>query len=364
MTRKPKPTLLGCGHFSDGQIDGAPSCSICTDREIHERFRARTVEAPTTDPTTAPPASGPGGATAATTGETDLPPFEAGIRRMFDGDYHADPLRQYGTMSLSGTSTRLLLPPYTPAHFYHKMTTPRTPPTAAQILGGAVHAVALGTAPLDVFDGKSWQSAAARGFLAEHNPDYGHAPVLVQDVETVEQMAHQLRTHPIARMLLEGAGEGEAAMFAQYPDLGVWLRGKTDKLAMLAGSHLVIGDIKTTASFADAIEFRRAVGKYGYAQQAAHYRRIARILGLAKKVTVILVIVESFAPYLVNVVEIVADDMDLADHANEVAYRRFAHCLKTGQWPGYPETIHPLSLTPWDAQALEAAIETEHLEEQ
>ena len=371
MSRRKPPTLLDCGHFADGERDGTPTCSICGDREARAKAQAdlaefkRQAEALAAkqggaDPTVPAPSkqTSDGGGDGGRVAATDLPPFVAGLRSMPDGEYHADPLRVHGSASLSGTSTRLLLPPNTPAHFRHRMLTPRTQPTAAMILGTAVHCLALGTADLDVFeDGKTWTSAAGREFLRKYDPDDGHAPILADDVRAARAMARNLREHPIAKLILEGEGETEQAMFAQHPDWGIWLRGKADKLAHLSRGRLVIADIKTTASSADAGEFVRTVGKYNYDTQAAQYQTIARILGLAKRVTVVFVLVESFEPYLVNVCEIRPTDMDLARDANEAAYQRFTRCMETGHWPGYPERIHPISLTPWDARAREEAID-------
>ena len=281
----------------------------------------------------------------------------AGVYALTDAEYHTDPLRPYGLASLSGTGTRRLLPPYTPAHFHHQATALREP-TPSMILGTAVHHVTLGTADLDVFEGASWKSKAAVEFLAEHDPDRGYAPVLAQDVPAVEAMARNLKAHPVGRLILDAEGIVESALIAQHPEYGIWMRGKPDKAAALTGGRLVILDVKTTAGLAYPGEVARTVGKWGYDSQADHYATLARILGLTRKpVTFVHLVVETSAPYLVSACEIARSDMDLAHEVNDAAYRVFARCVESGEWPGYPPTIHPISLPSWDTRAREEAIE-------
>lgn len=374
---KPRPELKPCGHFALA----SEICGICPpvptpeelaqraehQRQIDEAQRRddeHVAKWGRTDPTTA--LTTPDLVSAAHAGGvvTDRPlePFVAGLRHMDDGDYHADPLRKHGSASISGTSTRLLLPPWTPAHYRHKMLTPPAPKTAAMILGTAVHAVALGTADLDVYDGRSWESTDAKVFLAEHDPDAGFAPVLAKDEAAVHQMARNLREHPVGRLILDAEGETEAAMFAQHPETGIWLRGKADKLARLARGRAIICDVKTTgtATGAHPAEFERTVGKYGYDTQGAHYALLAYLLGVVRKTTavsVVQLIVETTPPYLVSACEVRRPYMDLAREANEAAYGVFARCLESGDWPGYPPVIHQIGLTPWDLRAREEAIE-------
>ena len=372
---KPRPELKTCGHFALT----TEACGICpkplTPDEQAERDRRQTelddwrrqldehaAKWGSTDPTTA--LTAPDAVSAAPTdGATkEVAPFVAGIRHMPDGEYHADPLRERGSASLSGTSTRLLLPPHTPAHYRHRMLTPPTPKTAAMILGTAVHAVALGTADLDVYDGKTWTSKDAQAFLAEHDPDDVFAPVLAGDVAAVHAMARNLREHPIGKLILDADGETETAMFAQHPETGIWLRGKTDKLARLTRGRAIICDVKTTgtATGAHPSEFARTVGKYGYDTQGAHYALIAHLLGVVRKlsaVSVVHLIVETAPPYLVSACEVRRLDMDLAREVNEAAYRVFARCMESGEWPGYPSGLREVGLTPWDVRAREDAIE-------
>lgn len=350
MTRKPPPVLLGCGHFATVERDGKPACLICAEKASVERIKAEAVSVHEANPFT--PATVATTAVAARAiGETEPQP---GVYEIPDSIYHRDPLKAYGTESLSGSSARLLLPPSTPAHYRYRIDHPSNGRTPAMIFGGAVHALALNTADLAVFDGNSWASKAGDRFLAEHDPDGDEAPILARDVAPAKAMAAALHAHPIVKMGLSN-GSPEQAMFAQDPQTGVWLRGKVDYLARAAGGHLIVTDIKTTEC-AHESEFARSVGKFSYHVQDAQYARIIKLLKLAKTVTMIFAAVEKEPPYLVNVHEIDSVDIRRAYGLHDMAVRRFAHCLKTGQWDGYPVRINKISLPVWIARAEEDAL--------
>lgn len=342
-------TLLPCGHFT---LDPEQGCGICAEREAGEKAKIAAKEMASKpvgpDPTVATVTTA---VAARAIGETEP---VAGVYQVPDSIYHRDPLKAYGTESLSGSSARLLLPPSTPAHYRYRIDHPSDGRTPAMIFGSAVHALTLGTADLAVFDGGSWTSKAAERFLAEHDPDGDDAPILARDVAAAKAMAAALLAHPIVQMGLAN-GEPEQAMFAQHPETGVWLRGKVDYLARAAGGHLIVTDIKTTEC-AHESEFARTVGKLSYHVQDAHYARIIRLLKLAKSVTMIFATVEKAPPYLVNVHEIDGEDLKRADELGEMAIRRFAHCLETGQWDGYPVRINKVSLPQWVAHAEEDAL--------
>lgn len=346
-----KISKLDCGHY-----DTDP-CSLCAERAaveaIEQRAVERVAEVAARPVMPDPFAVGAVGA-APTAASAVLGTGEpvAGIYNLPDSIYHRDPLRAYGTESLSASSALRLLPPSTPAHYRWWVDHPKAP-TAAMILGGATHALTLETADLAIFEGKSWTSEAGKAFLAAHDPDGDEAPILAADVPVAEAMAHALRSHPVARLGLTG-GSPEQAMFARHPEHGAWLRGKVDYLAQGLGGRLIITDVKT-AEHADGESFARAGGDLGYDLQAAVYEWLARALGLGKKITVIFAVVEKSPPHLVAVHELHSTDMGLARQAHEVAVGRFAQCLKSGTWPGYPHQINRVSLPPWATRSREEA---------
>lgn len=364
MARPIPPVMLPCGHFAQGaNQDGTPRCIICAEKAAVERAR-ETAEANReagrdwtggVDPTGAPADQPATAGAPATTGATELlgsgSPV-AGVYDIPDHLYHADPLRAYGTESLSATSGRYLLAPSTPAHYRWKVDHPPAR-TAAMIFGSAVHALALGTADLALFEGRSWSSKAGEAFLAEH-PDHGSVlPILAHEAPAAKAMAHALLTHPVAKLGLTG-GTPEQAMFAPHP--AGWRRCKVDYLAPAAGSRLILTDIKTTETAAPS-RFGKSVGDYGYHLQASACATLARSLRLAQSVTMIFATVEKTPPYLVAVHEIDAGDLRRADALNEAASRLFAQCLETGTWPGYAEKVHRVTVPIYTARVEEDTLD-------
>ena len=355
---RPKVKKLDCGHYSE-----TDSCQICGEREAIEAIRKRAEDqarSAASKPVGADPTHAPAGvlpdAAGATTGAIEKMLGEeptAGIYKLPDSLYHRDPLRAYGTESLSGSSARWLIPPSTPAHYRWRMDH-RNEPTDAMIFGSAVHALTMETADMAVFDGKSWTSKAGQQFLVEHDPDGDDAPILAHDVPRAKAMAYALRSHPIVAKMLAGA-QFEQAIFAQDDQTGVWLRGKLDSLQQAAGDHLIVGDIKT-AEHADPWRFAKAAGDLSYHISDAHYSRILRLLGVAKAVTMLYATVESSPPYLVAVHEIQSEDVMRAAELDRLAINQFAECLNADRWPGYSEHIHKISLPAYTARREEEAL--------
>ncbi len=365
MARLIPPTMLPCGHFAQGaNQDGTPRCTICAETAAIEKAR-ETAEANRAtgrdwtggvDPTGAPADQPATAGAPATTGATELlgagSPV-AGVYDIPDHLYHADPLRAYGTESLSATSGRYLLAPSTPAHYRWKVDHPPAR-TAAMIFGSAVHALALGTADLAEFEGRSWSSKAGVAFLAEH-PDHGSVlPILAHEATAAKAMAHALLTHPVAKLGLTG-GTPEQAMFAPHP-ASIWRRCKVDYLAPAAGGRLILTDIKTTDNAAPS-KFGKSVGDYGYHIQASACGWLARRLGLARDTTMIFATVEKNPPYLVAVHEIDTADLRRADALNEAASQMFARCLETGTWPGYAPKVHRVTVPVYTARVEEDTLD-------
>lgn len=360
-------TFLGCGHFSadpnrcqicaEREADQAAAAQTQADREAFEE-RQRQLLATEVGPNPTSAAATPRASAAPAIGATEKMLGEqptAGVYNLPDSLYYADPLKAYGTESLSATSHRHLVAPSTPAHFRWKIDHPDDGRTDAMIFGKALHAVALQTGDLAIFrEAKTWRSQAGQAFLDAHDPDGDEAPVLAADVPAIMAMAKALREHPLARLGLTG-GWAEQALFGQHPDLGVWLRCKLDYLTGAKDDRLILTDIKTTQC-AHPAKFVKSAGDYAYDLQADACGWLAQRLRLAKHVTMLFAAVEVKPPYLVAVHEIKSADLRAARDVNQTAERIFARCLNTGQWPGYPNEINQLSLPPWTARAREEAL--------
>lgn len=154
-------------------------------------------------------------------------------------------------------------------------------------------------------------------------------------------MRDALMSKPIARALFED-GSREVTLLWRDREFGAPKKARVD---WLPEGHEILVDLKTTAS-AGWEEAMKAIAKFGYRLQAAHYMEGARACGLNHSAFA-LYFVESEPPYGVRSVYI--DSHDIAEGAQKLraATRIYAECLETGYWPGYPDEIEQASLPKW-----------------
>lgn len=263
--------------------------------------------------------------------------------------YHADPVP---TGSLSVTRAKVLLEEGGPAKFHHRATSPTPEHKPAWDVGRLVHAMVLGKGmdQIAVIPHATYRTKAAQeerdGARAS-----GLTPVLLGDMQTAEDMAAALSSHPTAVRYL--TGRPEVSMFAEHiTEKGerLWLRGQLDVLA--AGSH--IGDYKTTRD-ASLDGFTRAAFRFRYHMQAAWYRWLTTQL-TGERLPFVMVAQEKEPPYLVSVWEPDPQLLDMGAEDMDEAIDIYLRCTRTGKWPGYPDEIQALSAPDW---ALDDDIEIE-----
>src|SRR5690606_39543109 len=125
------------------------------------------------------------------------------------------------------------------------------------------------------------------------------------DYEQIQAMAAALRAHPVAGPIFtESAGRAEQSLFWQDSDTRVVCRARIDHLPQpTQHGRLILADYKTCAT-ADPNKLPRLIVHHGYHLQAAWYIDGVRTLGLAEDVAFLFVLQEEQAPYLVTVVEL------------------------------------------------------------
>lgn len=261
------------------------------------------------------------------------------VADMSDAIYHGDPV-EGGSLSSSGAKTLLR----SPAH-YQWSRTHRVEKTAYDV-GHAVHAKVLGVGmEVVVLDHDSYRAKAAQ---AERDEVYasGRTPILAKDYAPIEAMSEAVLTHPDARAVFERDGTPEASAFAPDPETGVWMRARPDFLPARTDRRTVIGDLKTAVS-ADPRDFDRIAADYGYDIQAEWYQRVIREARGDDDTAFVFVIVEKTEPYLVSVVELVADFLDTGRSRTDRALRTYRDCMESGEWPGYARGIHGVEPPRW-----------------
>lgn len=268
-----------------------------------------------------------------------LAPNEIGVYADIpDHVYHAD------KTSLSSSGARALLPPSCPAIFRHSQDNPRES-TKAFDQGHAAHTLVLGVgAEIVEITADNWTTKAAKeardAVYAE-----GKTPLLTKDYGQVHAMAAAVRNHPVAAALL-AQGTPELSMYWHDAATGARLRIRPDWLPNSGGGRLIIVDYKTSTS-ANPDKFAKSAADFGYAQQAAFYIDGIIALGIDENPAFVFIVQDKNAPYLVSVVELERDAIEVGRQLNRRSIDLFARCMESGIWPAYGEDVHLVRMPSW-----------------
>lgn len=259
------------------------------------------------------------------------------VHGMPDEDYHADPVPGG---SLSSTFARLLT-----NHVPAKAVAIRQnrQPTKSMNLGKAAHAIALGAGPKLVtweHDGRTKEGKAERAALADALATEAAVAVTNAERAQITGMAEALRRELTVQEILDNC---HAEVSGFWQEDGIWCRARYDILTIAAA-----WDYKTTQD-ATLRGFSKAMGSYGYHQQADLYRRGLRALGHpAAENPMRFICQETSPPYLIQIHRPDDEAMEAARVLNDIAIRTYAECKETGIWPGFPSLIaEPAPLPAW-----------------
>ncbi|MEU7240253.1 PD-(D/E)XK nuclease-like domain-containing protein [Streptomyces sparsogenes] len=248
--------------------------------------------------------------------------------------YHSDPIPG-GSLSSTGART---LASRCPAVFKYQLDNPE-PHKQVFEFGTAAHKLVLDDGPeLVLVDADRWDTKAVKAEVAAIRAE-GKIPLKRAALEQVHAMANALRQHPEAAELLEpGSGTAEQSLF--WNDNGIWRRARFDWLR----HDGQIVDYKTTRS-ANPIDLPKSVHDCGYHQQQEWYFDGGLALDVIDPERPLqFVFQEKEPPYLVTVTTCDPTARGIGRHLNDRALFTYAHCLETGEWPGYLEA--PLTPLP------------------
>lgn len=158
--------------------------------------------------------------------------------------------------------------------------------------------------------------------------------------EQIEAMHAALLLNPLVAGLLR---DGDAEVTLRWTDeaTGVACKARAD---WHVPARAIFADLKTTEDASPAA-FARAVERYGYHIQHAHYAQGARACGIPLK-NYLIVAQEKEAPYLSAVYQIDAHAEARGFELCARGMQTLAACTASNDWPGYTG-ITELSLPAW-----------------
>ena len=215
------------------------------------------------------------------------------------------------------------------------------PTTTSQIEGAGLHCAILQP---ELFE-KSFGSeaaprkgSAARTEWEENNPKA--VALTPSQWENVHAMAESFKNTPctIARELLE-EGTPELSVWFDDPLTGLRCKIRPD---WLRDDNINI-DLKSTKDGSPE-GFFWEIKRWGYNYQAAFYKRGIDLAYAAAGVkrragAFIIIAIENFPPYEVAVYMITEEIMAEAQTRINASLERYADCLSTDTWPGYPNKV-------------------------
>lgn len=277
--------------------------------------------------------------------QTEVPARDGWYTKVSEAIYHSD------HQSLSSSGARTLLKE-TPADFRSQQDEPRNPKPQYDF-GHAAHKMVLGEgSQLVRVDADNWRTKDAQ--IARNTAwRDGKAPLLKADIDKAQRMAGVVHTNRVAARLLS-SGMPEVSGYWHDDETGVRLRFRPDWLPELPGRMICI-DYKTAVS-ANPAAFAKSALDYGYHQQAAWYVDGLREVGIADDAAFLFIVQAKTSPFLVSLVQLEPEHVELGRRQNRAAIARFADCQAAGVWPGYGDDIHTVGLPSWAVSQIEASL--------
>lgn len=267
--------------------------------------------------------------------------------------------------TLGLTKSGLMALKKSPAHFYHWMTSPPEPSTAAMGKGTATHTL--------VFEPEKWDKEIAvipedapkkptvaqiraeepsekaqvsiNWWNAFYEKNKGKTIITAEDEADARAMAKAVfECEEVTPYLKHHSAQPELSITAieKVKGLDIACKMRCDLLTM---DGKVIVDLKTTSD-SSAEEFSKKFMSLGYWMQAAHYLSTARLAGIPVE-RFLFIAVESSAPYSVALYELDAQSLDKSMKIRQRLLETLANCIATGKYPSHSKGVNFLTTPYW-----------------
>jgi exodeoxyribonuclease VIII len=262
---------------------------------------------------------------------------------------HGMPAHEYHA-SAAVSNSMLSAMAKSPAHYYALHLAPGRPErqqTSAMAFGSFVHSMILEPDTLSSRyiakpagmsfarkDGMAWRDAVPQGISIIDAEDWARADAMRDAVMSVPALAELL-----------SSGVAESSVFWRDASTGLECRCRPDWLRGTSPSTAIALDLKTIDDLTlPAVE--RAIERYGYHRQAAHYSAGLRAAGVDIEAFVFGFVSSSY-PHIAAA--FILDDETLAQADDEVAslLDRISLCMKSGQWPAFGDGLCMTGLPRW-----------------
>lgn len=241
-------------------------------------------------------------------------------------DYYALPYFSYSGAKLMAEA---------PAVYRFETDNP-SEPTAAMLLGDAVHKQVLQPSAFDsyyaVFAGERRAGKAWEAFQAENQ---GRRIIKKCEADTAREIALHVLGHEAAGNLLDLAEHRELTLIWEDTTAGR-CKAKVDFYLPSLG---IAGDLKTTCE--PGPEFRFQVNRLRYHWQAAHYISGLNACGLPCH-SFVNIAVGNKAPYLVSVHQLGPRIIARGAQELDPIKKLWAYCVERNVWPGFSEEIEQI----------------------
>jgi exodeoxyribonuclease VIII len=259
---------------------------------------------------------------------------------------------EYHALTSVISKSHLDLVARSPLHYWARYVDPKRvepEPTAAMLLGTAVHTLVLET---DQFaeryvaapEGIDRRYKAGKELFAEWEAQAAGRTVLTKaDADLIQAMGRAVHGHPAAAYLLGLPGKAETTHMWTDEATGLECKCRPD---WLVDDGSMIVDLKTTED-ASPTGFAKSIANFRYHVQASWYLDgLERATGRRPE-QFIFICVEKKAPHAVAVY---AADAEMVAAGQVTAARDMlllAECRDADYWPAYSDQIETISLPPW-----------------
>lgn len=289
------------------------------------------------------------------------------------GIYRGVPAREYHAWDGASNSRLSAMHGRSPAHLRHEMDNPRES-TEAMILGDAIHLAILQPElwpGIYTVGGQCAATTKSTGHRCRnagvvrrgdewfcgvkgHDPRPGEADpagfTILSDEHwrTCLRLRDAVQAHADVAALLHRATDREVSIVWDDPETGVRCKARLDAVAWDVG---MVGDLKSTTDASPAA-FSRSVWNFGYHRQAAHYLNGCAVLagmGLIERApdSWVFLPAEKSEPFPVAFYPLEDDAIEAGRHQLRRLLARYAECLSSDCWEGYPTRSISLPAFAW-----------------